>query len=156
MGNDLALTDVTYAKALQRAQQLEARMSQAGPEERLKEKAWFRAIRRDIKTAFPELKIFQPGGPLHDGLLEVLMAYSMYRSDVGYSHGTHVSPAPSFWLFFYFRRGIQLTTEIADRRPPVPHHAQSFQHLSDPRQPPEPASPHGFSHRRSVLDSKDL
>lgn len=91
VGNDLALTDGTFVKALQRAQQLEKQMSQTRPDERLKEKAWFRAIRRDVKTVFPELKIFQPGGPLHDGLLDVLMAYSMYRSDVGYCHGTHVS-----------------------------------------------------------------
>lgn len=95
VGNELALTDGTFSKALQRAQQLDTQMSQARPDERLKEKAWFRAIRRDIKTVFPELKIFQPGGPLHDGLLDVLMAYSMYRSDVGYCHGTHVSQAQS-------------------------------------------------------------
>lgn len=91
VGNELGLTDQTYAKALQRAQDLEKRMSQARPEELCKEQAWFRAIRRDMKNVFPELKIFQPGGPFHDGLLDVLMAYSIYRSDVGYSHGTHVS-----------------------------------------------------------------
>ena len=90
IGNGLALTDVTYAKALQRAKDIEKRMATARPDMSFQEKAWFAAIRRDMQTVFPDLKIFQPGNPLHDGLLDVLMAYSMYRSDVGYSHGTHV------------------------------------------------------------------
>lgn len=91
IGNDLALTEVTYNKALQRAKNMEARIRTAGGEELSKEKAWFDAIRRDVKFTFPELNIFQPTGPLHGDLVDVLMAYSMYRSDVGYSHGTHVS-----------------------------------------------------------------
>ena len=91
IGNDLALTEVTYRKALQRAKDVEARLAKSGKEELSKEKAWFDAIQRDVRVAFPELKIFQPKGPLHGDLVDVLMAYSMYRSDVGYSHGTHVS-----------------------------------------------------------------
>ena len=82
---------MTYSKALQRAKDTEARVSRNSGEGPSKEKLWFDAIRRDVKVAFPELNIFQPGGPLHDDLVDVLMAYSMYRSDVGYSHGTHVS-----------------------------------------------------------------
>lgn len=91
IGNDLALTEVTYTKALQRAKDSEARVAKLRGEESSKEEAWFDAIRRDVKVTFPELNIFQAGGPLHDDLVDVLMAYSMYRSDVGYSHGTHVS-----------------------------------------------------------------
>lgn len=91
IGNDLALTEVTYKKALQRAKDMETQLAQLGKEEPDKEKAWFDAIRRDVRVAFPELKIFQPNGPLHGDLVDVLTAYSMYRSDVGYSHGTHVS-----------------------------------------------------------------
>lgn len=94
IGNDLAVTEVTFTKALQRAKDMEIRIAQARPDEHFKETAWFKAIRRDIKLVFPELKIFQPGGPLYDDLVNVLMAYSMYRSDVGYSHGTHVSLPP--------------------------------------------------------------
>ena len=82
---------MTYTKALQRARDTEARVSRPGGEGPSKEKLWFDAIRRDVKVTFPELNIFQPGGPLHDDLVDVLIAYSMYRSDVGYSHGTHVS-----------------------------------------------------------------
>lgn len=70
---------------------MEKRVVGNSNEELGKEKAWFDAIRRDVKVTFPELHIFQARGPLHDDLVDVLMAYSMYRSDVGYSHGTHVS-----------------------------------------------------------------
>lgn len=93
IGNELALTESTYIKALNRARDVEEEIanSKAHSVPR-KEKAWFDTIRRDVKSAFPDLKIFQPyGGPLHDTLVDILMAYSMYRSDVGYSHGTHVS-----------------------------------------------------------------
>ena len=91
IGNDLALTEMTYCKALQRAKDLDERLAKPGGGELGKEKAWFDAIRRDVKVTFPELHIFQPGAPLYGDLVDILMAYSMYRSDVGYSHGTHVS-----------------------------------------------------------------
>ena len=91
IGNELALTETTYTKALQRAKDTERRISRANADKPSKEKAWFDAIRRDVGTTFPELHIFQIGGPYHDDLIDILMAYSMYRSDVGYSHGTHVS-----------------------------------------------------------------
>lgn len=109
IGNELALTEVTYKKALQRAKDIESRIALGGAgEEHRKEKTWFNAIRRDVKVTFPELSVFQPGAPLHDGLVDVLMAYSMYRSDVGYSHGTHVSPSHQFPRPppFLFRRGF--------------------------------------------------
>ena len=91
VGNELGLTEATYTKALQRAQDVDTRVATVQQDDAVpKEKAWFDAIRRDAKTTLPDLKVFQPGGPLHSGLVHVLMAYSMYRSDVGYSHGTHV------------------------------------------------------------------
>ncbi|KAI4168979.1 MAG: hypothetical protein LQ343_006010 [Gyalolechia ehrenbergii] len=93
VGNNLALTEVTYAKALQRAKEMQARITSSRDVEPPNEKAWFDAIRRDVETihmTFRELQIFQSGGPLYDGLVDVLMAYSMYRSDVGYSHGSHL------------------------------------------------------------------
>lgn len=91
IGNDLALTEVTYTKALERAMVMKAQVPTDPPNACCKEKAWFSAIRRDVRAVFPELRIFQAGGPLHDHLTNVLISYSMYRSDVGYSHGTHVS-----------------------------------------------------------------
>ena len=93
IGNELALTENTYAKALERAKAAEARIVQLGKDDLIEEKVWFDAIRRDVEVTFPEINIFQPGGPLHSDLVEVLMAYSMYRSDVGYSHGTHLTAA---------------------------------------------------------------
>ncbi|KAL8680445.1 MAG: hypothetical protein Q9186_003343 [Xanthomendoza sp. 1 TL-2023] len=93
IGNNLTLSENTYTKALQRANDTEVRIAASRGEEPQKEKAWFKAIRRDANVTLPELKMFQGGGPLHDGLVDVLMAYSMYRSDVGYSHGTHLLAA---------------------------------------------------------------
>ena len=93
IGNELALTENTYAKALQRAKDAEARITESGRDDSSKEQAWFDAIRRDVKATFTELNIFQSGGPLHDNLVDVLMAYAMYRSDIGYNHGTHLTAA---------------------------------------------------------------
>ncbi|KAL8819457.1 MAG: hypothetical protein Q9223_002115 [Gallowayella weberi] len=91
IGNDLTLSENTYTKALQRAKDTEVRIAASrGGEEAPKEKAWFDAIRRDVSVTLPDVKVFQRGCDLHDGLIDVLMAYSMYRSDVGYSHGTHL------------------------------------------------------------------
>jgi hypothetical protein len=92
VGNGLGLTESSYNLALERAQAAEKRVANLSEQDAEKELEWkwFSAIRRDIKEAFPELKIFQPEGPLHDTLIEVLMAYAMYRSDVGYIYGTHV------------------------------------------------------------------
>ena len=64
---------------------------QRGEHADCKERPWFEAMHRDIKVTFPELKIFQPGSSLQGDLMDVLKAYAMYRSDVGYCHGTHVS-----------------------------------------------------------------
>ncbi|KAL8861099.1 MAG: hypothetical protein Q9178_002612 [Gyalolechia marmorata] len=93
IGNSLTLSENTYSKALQRAKDTEGRFSASQGGEPPKEKAWFDAIHRDAAVTFPDLKVFQAGGPLHGGLVDVLMAYSMYRSDVGYSHGTHLLAA---------------------------------------------------------------
>ena len=91
IGNDLALTVATYTRALQISQDIEAQIREGTKYELCKERMWFGAIRRDVNAILPELKLFQFGRPLHDNLTQVLMAYCMYRSDVGYSHGTHVS-----------------------------------------------------------------
>ncbi|KAL8690403.1 MAG: hypothetical protein Q9218_004145 [Villophora microphyllina] len=93
IGNELALTEKTYTRALQRAKETETRVAKVQADEPPKEKAWFDAICRDANVTLPELKVFQADGPLHRGLVDVLMAYSMYRSDVGYSHGTHLLAA---------------------------------------------------------------
>ncbi|XP_061426696.1 TBC1 domain family member 12-like isoform X2 [Lethenteron reissneri] len=43
------------------------------------------AMTLDISSTFPDLHIFQKGGPLHDSLRNVLGAYATYRPDVGYA-----------------------------------------------------------------------
>ncbi len=93
IGNQLGLSDSSYTAALRRAKALETtikRGSQLSADEERKQ-GWLYAIESDVKGTFPDLKIFQPAGPLHEPLLDVLKAYAMYRSDVGYVHGTNVS-----------------------------------------------------------------
>jgi hypothetical protein len=93
IGNELGLSDTSYTAALRRAQALETtikRGSQLSADEEMK-KSWLDKIEHDVRKTYPELKIFQPDGPLHSSLLDVLKAYAMYRSDVGYVHGTNVS-----------------------------------------------------------------
>ncbi|KAG0650732.1 TBC domain-containing [Hyphodiscus hymeniophilus] len=90
IGNELGLSDSSYTAALRRAKALEttiARGSQLSADEERK-KGWLEVIESDVKSTYPDLKIFQPEGPLHQSLLDVLRAYAMYRSDVGYVHGT--------------------------------------------------------------------
>ena len=103
VGNELGLTEDSYQAALKRAKATEERLLGISEEQRETEKEWlwFEDIRSDVRTAFPELKIFQPdGGPLHDAFVELLMAYSMYRSDVGYVSGIRVSEI--FFFLFNF------------------------------------------------------
>lgn len=111
-GNELGITEAGYNAALDRARAAEERLAALSERDAQQEKesVWFRAIREDVKEAFPELKIFQPGGPLHDTLIDVLMAYAMYRSDVGYVYGTHVSclRSPFSPRSFKFKPGIQI------------------------------------------------
>ncbi|KAG4440366.1 hypothetical protein IFR05_004159 [Cadophora sp. M221] len=90
IGNQLGLSDSSYTAALRRAQALEKtinRGSQLSPDEE-KKKAWLDRIEKDVANTYTELRIFQPDGPLHGALLDVLKAYAMYRSDVGYVPGT--------------------------------------------------------------------
>lgn len=90
IGNELGLSASSYTAALRRAQALETtikRGSQLSADEE-KKKAWLDKIEHDVRKTYPELKIFQPDGPLNSALLDVLKAYAMYRSDVGYVHGT--------------------------------------------------------------------
>ncbi|PWW73717.1 hypothetical protein C7212DRAFT_359559 [Tuber magnatum] len=91
-GNNLTVGTETFRLALKRARGVEDGLQKSPAMYSFKEREVFNAIRRDVDKTFTELKIFQfqEKGPLHQSLLEVLMAYSMYRSDVGYVFGTHV------------------------------------------------------------------
>lgn len=93
IGNDLGLTEKSFEAALGRAHAAEARERAGhGSAEDHKCVAWMHAIRKDVEeNTWRDLRIFQAGGPLHKALLDVLGAYAMYRSDIGYVTGCNVS-----------------------------------------------------------------
>ncbi|KAM3414560.1 hypothetical protein BST61_g9719 [Cercospora zeina] len=93
IGNELELSTVSFDAALARAHALEAKIADMSEEEKAdsKEAAWMDAIARDVPNTFPELKVYHNSrAPLQQSLLDVLKAYTMYRSDVGYVYGTHL------------------------------------------------------------------
>ncbi|KAI1819539.1 hypothetical protein F4861DRAFT_129388 [Xylaria intraflava] len=95
IGNQLGLTATSFQAALSRASEVEKRMEKgnatAEDEQRM---AWFSEIRADVEErTWPELKIFQAGAPLHQSAVDVLRAYAMYRSDIGYVSGCHTIAA---------------------------------------------------------------
>ncbi|CAG7948085.1 unnamed protein product [Penicillium nalgiovense] len=92
IGNELELTEETYTKALLRAKDLQSKKDgESESNKRLLD--CFEAIETDVPKAFPDLNLFQEGGPLRETLIDVLQAYCMYRSDVGYIHGLHTIAA---------------------------------------------------------------
>ncbi|GAM38458.1 hypothetical protein TCE0_033f09196 [Talaromyces pinophilus] len=93
ISNELSLTPESYQKALQRAKDVKARGDEDAGDASRRMREWFAAISRDVSSAFPELHLFQEGGPLRDTLIDVLEAYAMYRSDVGYTYGLHTIAA---------------------------------------------------------------
>ncbi|KAK7752573.1 hypothetical protein SLS62_005541 [Diatrype stigma] len=95
IGNELGLTENSFQAALSRAREVEARVAggKATTEDE-RRMAWFHQIRRDVQEqTWVELKIFQAGGPLHMALKDVLRAYAMYRSDIGYVSGCNTIAA---------------------------------------------------------------
>jgi len=91
IGNELGLSDSSYSAALRRAKDLEKKIAKgSGTAEDLVKGKAFEAVKRDIAATYPDLRIFLPGGPLSEVLADVLMAYAVYRSDVGYVDGLNV------------------------------------------------------------------
>ncbi|KAI1173635.1 hypothetical protein F4777DRAFT_589711 [Nemania sp. FL0916] len=95
IGNELGLTAASYQAALSRASEVEKRVEKGkATTEDEQMMSWFSAMRADVEErTWTELKIFQPGAPLHQNLINVLRAYSMYRSDIGYKTGCHTIAA---------------------------------------------------------------
>lgn len=95
IGNDLGLTKTSFEAALNRAREVEQRVKTGhGTPEDMRAVNWFSEISRDVRErTWPDLRIFQPGGPLHQSLLDVLRAYAMYRSDIGYVPGCNTIAA---------------------------------------------------------------
>ena len=92
IGNDLELSDSSFDAALARAAACEEQIADMTPEDRTQstEAAWFDAIARDIRSACPEVRAPERRAPFQNTLRDVLKAYAMYRSDVGYVYGTHL------------------------------------------------------------------
>lgn len=96
IGNDLGLSDRSFDTALGRARDLEERVRHSrGDADDVRRAQCFDRIRRDAASATrTELHIFHEDGPLNRLLVDVLMAYAMYRSDIGYVTGCNVSTLP--------------------------------------------------------------
>ncbi|XP_001372247.2 TBC1 domain family member 14 isoform X1 [Monodelphis domestica] len=95
IGNELNITHELYDICLARAKEKWRSLS-TGASEAENEDASFSAadreaslelIKLDISRTFPNLCIFQQGGPYHDMLHSILGAYTCYRPDVGYVQG---------------------------------------------------------------------
>lgn len=92
VGNELELSEASFSAALRRAKDLQAKLKTGNVTQEEKwHGRWFASMQKDCAQTFPELCIFQAEGPLYNDLLDVVSAYSMYRSDVGYVKGLNVS-----------------------------------------------------------------
>lgn len=124
IGNELGLSDSSYNAALRRAQALETtikRGSQLSAEEERK-KGWLDRIAIDVKNTYPELRIFQPDGPLNGPLTDLLKAYAMYRSDVGYVHGTSTIAAILLLNLPTPSDSFQALSNVLNRSLPLSYH----------------------------------
>ncbi|KAI1390417.1 TBC domain-containing protein [Hypoxylon trugodes] len=95
IGNELGLTETSFQAALTRVREVEERCATGkGSVEDERKMAWFTQIKTDVQErTWADLKIFQAGAPLHKGLIDVLQAYAMYRSDIGYVFGCNTIAA---------------------------------------------------------------
>lgn len=95
IGNELGLSETSYKAALSRSRESTARVAAGnGTVEDQKHVAWFDMIRQEVEEkTWRDLRIFQKGGPLSQGLVDVLSAYAMYRSDIGYVTGCNTIAA---------------------------------------------------------------
>ncbi|XP_047439580.1 TBC1 domain family member 14 isoform X2 [Mugil cephalus] len=88
VGNELNITHELYNICLARAKEkwrtTAAPTAETEPEDR---ESSLELIKLDISRTFPQLCIFQKGGPYHDVLHSILGAYTCYRPDVGYVQG---------------------------------------------------------------------
>ncbi|XP_065490171.1 TBC1 domain family member 14 isoform X2 [Caloenas nicobarica] len=92
IGNELNITHELYDICLARAKEKWRSLSTGGAEVECEDAGFSAAdreaslelIKLDISRTFPNLCIFQQGGPYHDTLHSILGAYTCYRPDVGY------------------------------------------------------------------------
>ncbi|XP_069488101.1 TBC1 domain family member 14 isoform X2 [Ambystoma mexicanum] len=95
IGNELNITAELFDICLSRAKDRWKSLSTGGSEIENEDsglsaadrEASLELIKLDISRTFPNLCIFQKGGPYHDMLHSILGAYTCYRPDVGYVQG---------------------------------------------------------------------
>ncbi|XP_002938311.2 TBC1 domain family member 14 isoform X2 [Xenopus tropicalis] len=95
IGNELNIThdlyDICLSRAKDRWKSLSMGTQEADNEDSglsvADREASLESIKLDISRTFPNLCIFQRGGPYHDMLHSILGAYTCYRPDVGYVQG---------------------------------------------------------------------
>ncbi len=74
IGNEQGITHAVWEDATMRAAQERSRETR-------------RLIAVDLPRTFPKLQLFQENGPMHNDLTEVLEAFAVHRSDLGYVQG---------------------------------------------------------------------
>ncbi|KAI5859590.1 TBC domain-containing protein [Durotheca rogersii] len=126
IGNGLGLTEASFQAALTRSREVEGRCVAGKPNaEDERKMAWFAQIKADAERTWADLRIFQVGAPLHGSLIDVLRAYTMYRSDIGYVSGCNTiaailllnlaTPAAAFIaLANILNRSLPLSFYVAD------------------------------------------
>ncbi|KAF7651566.1 hypothetical protein LDENG_00109020 [Lucifuga dentata] len=93
VGNELNITHELYNICLSRAKEKWRTTPAPGSEPENEEvgssdrESSLELIKLDISRTFPQLCIFQQGGPYYDVLHSILGAYTCYRPDVGYVQG---------------------------------------------------------------------
>ncbi|XP_064199673.1 TBC1 domain family member 14 isoform X2 [Anguilla rostrata] len=95
IGNELNITHELYSICLSRAREKWKAMPTSSSDTESEDaglsladkEASLELIKLDISRTFPNLCIFQKGGPYHDMLHSILGAYTCYRPDVGYVQG---------------------------------------------------------------------
>ncbi|XP_037116175.1 TBC1 domain family member 14-like [Syngnathus acus] len=93
VGNEVNITHELYNICLARAKEKWRSTPASAPEAESQDadssnrESSLELIKLDISRTFPQLCIFQQGGPYHDVLHSILGAYTCYRPDVGYVQG---------------------------------------------------------------------
>lgn len=94
IGNTLSVDETTFKIALRKSQETEANLKRWSSSDSDADEATsqlltlesYNLLNASVRHTFPDLKIFQSGGPLHESLIDVLKAYLYYRQDVMVSY----------------------------------------------------------------------
>lgn len=86
-GNTLGITKSTYEQALKGGREAIAKLNSQAElsETEQKQKQMFDLL--SSSEALPELGLFGKNGPMHDQLIDILIAFAVYRPDIGYKSG---------------------------------------------------------------------